>query len=128
MAECIPWWGKKTSDGYGSWSAGGLAHRRIWEACFGPIEAGHVIHHECRNRVCVNPEHLRSMLLSDHLSLHNNPRAWWERQRALTHCKRGHEFTEKNTGWYRGRRRCRSCDCDQHREAYQRSKALRAAG
>lgn len=30
-------------------------------------------------------------------------------QRAKTHCKHGHEFTEENIYWYRGCRTCRAC-------------------
>lgn len=32
-----------------------------------------------------------------------------------THCKRGHEFTPKNTQLYRGKRRCLSCHAMRHR-------------
>lgn len=31
------------------------------------------------------------------------------RQRARTHCKRGHEFSETNTYWHDNRRHCRAC-------------------
>jgi hypothetical protein len=30
-------------------------------------------------------------------------------RRSRTHCKRGHEFTDENTRWYRGERYCRAC-------------------
>lgn len=33
----------------------------------------------------------------------------WEKHRALTHCKRGHEFTPENTYNYDGKRVCREC-------------------
>ncbi len=33
----------------------------------------------------------------------------------ITHCPHGHEYTEGNTGLYRGSRRCRQCDREAHR-------------
>lgn len=32
-----------------------------------------------------------------------------DERRSMTHCERGHEFTEDNTRWYRGGRSCRRC-------------------
>jgi hypothetical protein len=26
-----------------------------------------------------------------------------------THCRKGHEYTERNTLWYRGTRHCKKC-------------------
>ncbi len=31
-----------------------------------------------------------------------------------THCPHGHEYTEENTHWYRGGRKCRACDRIKH--------------
>lgn len=39
-----------------------------------------------------------------------------------THCPYGHEYDEKNTRFYRGRRSCKACDTIQSRE---RRKAAR---
>ena len=96
MSGCIVWLGRINNRGYGSWGRQ-LAHRRVWAA--------------------VNPEHLQPMTKGAHSALHRNPRSWWERQRAATHCKHAHEFTEENTYWSKaGKRHCRTCDRLRHRQ------------
>lgn len=50
------------STGYGRVHVGGTsgyAHRVAYELTNGPIPAGMMVDHKCRNRGCVNPDHLR---------------------------------------------------------------------
>ncbi len=41
-----------------------LAHRLAYEAAIGPIPEGLVIDHLCRNRKCLNPDHLEPVTLA----------------------------------------------------------------
>lgn len=82
-------------------------HRVAYMAHKGPIAEGLVIDHICRNRLCVNPDHLRAVLPITN-KMENSE--WAPALNAMkTHCKRGHEFTADNTSVYRGRRTCRTC-------------------
>lgn len=85
---------------------GDLCHRIAYVHHKGPIPSDMTVDHVCRNRCCVNPDHLR--LLSNRVNATLNGNA------IKTHCPRGHEYTEANTRLQRhpsGRlhRYCRAC-------------------
>jgi hypothetical protein len=108
--ECWPWSGG-TSTGYGRLWVPGVghvpAHRISYEALRGPIPAGLVIDHLCRNRACINPAHLEPVTLKENILRGEGMAARRARQ---THCKRGHPLSGANLYRYRdGRRDCRAC-------------------
>lgn len=106
---CWVWTAVKNKAGYGMFKYDKLrsAHRVSYMHFVGPIPEGMVIDHLCRNRSCVNPEHLEAVTATTN----------WERgfgpaliNREKTHCKHGHEFTPENTiPNSSGGRQCRTC-------------------
>ena len=78
------------------------AHRVAYESLVGPIPEGLQLDHLCRNRTCVNPDHLEPV------TPHENRR----RAAALiTACPQGHVYDEANTGLANtGQRYCRTCN------------------
>ena len=61
---CWTWLGAPKDNGYGSFWDGEkvrYSHRYSYELAFGEIPDGLVIDHKCRNRLCVNPEHLQAV-------------------------------------------------------------------
>ena len=62
MFGCWVWVGCKNYKGYGYVSDDNRrmkrAHRVSYESVVGPIPKGLQIDHLCRNRLCVNPDHL----------------------------------------------------------------------
>jgi len=96
----------------------GYGHRASWELLVGPIPDGLVMDHLCRNRGCVNPDHLEPVTQRVN-NLRGESRS--ARQATWTHCPQGHPFDEGNT--YRrpsGKRECRECTRERDRQRYRR--------
>lgn len=84
------------------------AHRFIYEYYHGEIDPKLTIDHLCRNRKCVNINHLEQVTNKENILRGISFTAVNSRK---THCMHGHEFTEENT-WYaeNGGRDCRTCN------------------
>lgn len=123
---CWEWTGSKDRGGYGRFSYERkpvLAHRWIHEKINGPVPDGLQLDHLCRNRSCVNPNHLEVVTQRENMMRGDGPSAKHARK---THCTYGHEFTEENTYRHKGNRRmCRTCMNRRHRERSARTRAAR---
>lgn len=104
---CWNWTGSVASNnGYGRIRVEGVtwrAHRLAWTLLVGDIPDEMVIDHICRNRRCVNPDHLR--VVTAYVNSTENTVG----NATKTHCKHGHEFTEANTYVYDKGRACKAC-------------------
>lgn len=112
-------WQRYISNGYGRLGVGTkqyYAHRLSWVWSTGE-EIGHnedgkrlVIDHLCRNKKCVNPNHLEPVT--------DRENTWVRGEmvvagREMTHCRKGHPFNDENTYHHErdggARRSCRTC-------------------
>jgi len=95
----------------GTYRSGRLAHRVVFEALRGPIPAGLVLDHLCRNRACVNPEHLEPVSARVNFLRGRSPSA----VTYLTNvCQRGHRMADAYV-YLSGQRSCRECVRLRHR-------------
>ena len=92
-----------------------LCHRAAWVAVTGKqIPDGMTVDHTCKNRQCVNPDHLRM------LSNFENARRTEGRDWPLGECANGHPNSELVN--HAGKWRCRLCE-NQWQRTYRTRKA-----
>lgn len=115
-ATCWEWIGcVDTSTGYGRFLLDKRyvgAHRVSYELFRSYIPEGLQIDHRCRNRKCVNPDHLEIVTCRENLMRGIGVAAINIRK---THCPQGHPYDEDNTHSYKGRRKCKQCIREQQR-------------
>lgn len=115
--ECWEWTSYIVkATGYGRFAVAGKqvgAHVMAYELVAGDVPDGLVLDHLCRNRSCVNPNHLEPVSLGENVLRGEAPPAKNARK---THCKRDHVFDEQNTYVHKGQRNCRACHNARQRE------------
>ena len=128
LGPCWMWLGAPKQEGYGDFLLHGkveYAHRVAYEWLVRPIPDGLQIDHLCRVRICVNPAHLEPVPSRVNTMRGDNPRLTSERGRSKTHCDHGHEFTEANTYWHEGHRKCKACFAERTRARLAKRKGIR---
>jgi hypothetical protein len=129
---CWFWTAYRDRNGYGKFGVGGRAggmvsaHRVAYEMVVGPIPAGLVLDHLCRNPGCVRPDHLDPVTHAENCRRGVAAEVNRARQRAVTHCPQGHPYDEENTSYKKtGARRCKACARAYANRNYPRRKASR---
>jgi len=125
---CWVWTACKDARGYGRFGvdrSNKKAHRLSYELLIGPIPEGTEIDHVCRNKSCINPDHLEAVTHRENVLRGESPSA---KCAVVTHCAKGHEFTPENNYPYlmkngRYRRRCKQCHLADGIKRRQRRKA-----
>lgn len=113
--KCIQAKGSLDTHGYGRVKIAGKsygAHVVAWQNINGRIPSDMQIDHLCRNRTCINVEHLELVTQKENILRGAGIAAV---NATKTHCKRGHEFTAKNTYLLAGKRACRTCHSEYER-------------
>ena len=111
-ADCWIWIGGVTSKKYGSLH-NVIAHRYAYEQAKGKIPDGLTIDHLCKQKLCVNPDHLEAVTRWENVRRGNTITGNNERKQF---CVNGHAFTEENTYRYHGHRMCKTCLAIRDRE------------
>lgn len=117
MTPCLPWAGPLDAYGYGRAPKSVKAHRMAYVAAFGAIPHGMELDHLCRNRACVNPDHLEPVTHRVNVLRGTSPTAI---NAAKVSCVRGHPYDAMNTRvGPDGKRYCRACHRDSERSRRQ---------
>ena len=122
-SSCWMWTGPK-SYGYGKFSIGRktcLAHRFAYERLKGQIPNGLQLDHLCRNKACVNPEHLEPVTNRE-----NALRAVPFIPKTNT-CQKGHELTTDNLVKWKaryGHKECLKCRHEYNRIRRQKTNGM----
>ena len=115
---CWLWTGVLRNTGYGELSFQKkklLAHRASYEIFIGPIPDGLCLDHLCRQRSCINPDHLEAVSMRTNLLRGVGVGAV---NAVKTHCPKGHPLADAYH--YRGERHCAECCQIRSKEYFKR--------
>lgn len=119
LSGCWIWKGALDKEGYGIFSIGKKnkrAQRLSYEHWNGKLIKNLTIDHLCRNRACVNPEHLEQVTNKENLA---RGQGFGALNSKKTHCPKGHPLSGENL-YQRsdGRRVCWICKKETDRKIY----------
>lgn len=100
---CWNWTGFIRPDGYGkAWDprrrAVGRAHRVVYETLRGPVDDALDLDHTCRNRRCVNPDHLDPVTRGENLRRGAGAKLTWDAVREIRRRYAGGGVTTRELG------------------------------
>jgi hypothetical protein len=93
------------------------AYRFAYESTIGAFPEGLESDHLCRNRACVNAEHIEPVTHETNMRRGTSGESSRARAMLRTHCKNGHAYDEANTYIKQGWRFCRACNREHVRES-----------
>ncbi len=110
---CWQWTAQLNNKGYGVITEAGrgsrhlLAHRYSYERAKGFIWPGLELDHICRNRGCVNPEHLEQVTHLENVHRSNSPNMIVHRS---GQCAQGHQIAPENAYFRKDRPGAWNCN------------------
>ena len=122
--DCWAFAGNHDPEGYATQHVTGVGKRRasrlVYEALIEPIPDGLTIDHICRNKGCVNPDHLEPVTIQENLRRRD------EANRRDS-CPRGHDYSPRTPTSDATGSGSAACVCETGTAAYRARKRLERA-